>query len=294
MDRAESERQKSVLIVSLLLILVGVLLLFGVSPATPVFTNEVGSIGLSLITAGVIALTLDRVSVSAISGKLTGIIDRGLQELKVRNFGVSEITPSTPYDEIYESMKKSAYFDLAQTWSPDMRNILDSAAELVRNGGRLRVFLLHPESEAAKQRSSDLWEEPDYVPNKIRSDISQMRSFRRRMQAEQGLSERDAAARIKLYLHRSLPTCAIYRTEQKAWLAFYWLGAQSDARMNIVVDGTVDNPAAAQCAAHFEMLERAAVNVRLDRQEIPQLPEIGLMTQTAAASTNGPAPRPAT
>ena len=258
-------RFKTILIVSLILVLTGVVLLFAISRIV-IFqdlSDEIGSIGLSLITAGVLALTLDLVSVSAMSSRLNEIISNGLQELKMRDRGLADVTDSTPYEDMRQAIRKSKSFDLVQTFSPDMDNILDACRVMIRNGGSARIYLLDPECMPAKQRGADLGKSDDYASQKIYSNIEEVKSFAMSLEQIDSLNKDQIRKRIKLFTYSSLPTCAIYKSDMKIWVAFYWLRAWSDARMNLVVDPCAENLALAHIQEQIENVERISEEIDL-------------------------------
>lgn len=168
-------------IISLVMIIAGLLIVFVWTP----HTNFKAEMGLSLITAGIVSLTIDNISIKEISIRLNKVVEDGLHELVMKRYGIVEITANTPYAKIYSAMTSSKEFTLVQTWSPDMKNILDHCESILGRGGTVTIFLLHPESPAAKQRSLDLQEQIEHVPEKIRSDAKQIRSMYHRLDAKQ-------------------------------------------------------------------------------------------------------------
>lgn len=249
-------------IVSLLFLVAGLTLIYACA-RYGTCGSELSGIGLSLITAGIVAVTIDKVSLAELSAEVTSIVQDGLCALRMKNFGITNIVTNTPYQEIYAAMDLSKDFILVQTWSPDMKNILKHCESLLARGGRVTIFLLNPDSPAATQRSLDLQEKPDHVPAKIRSDADQIFSMYRRL-IKHGLKESSLKARLRFFYYKTLPSFAIYKTDKNAWVAFYWYGIQSDSGMNIVIDFHSDNPAKARYEDHLSFLEQTSDPQRLD------------------------------
>ena len=257
-----NERFKNILIASLILIIIGLLLIFIPSPNSS-FKGELSSIGLSLITAGIIAISLDKISLSAISGELNRVLERGIDEIKIRKYGVTNIEDQTAYSDIHKAIEDASEFTLLQTWSPDMKTILTHCEVMLAKGGALKVFLLHPKSCAALQRSSDLEEDLDYVPNKILSDTKQLRAMYQKLLSKNIIDARQINSKIQLYYYSSQPAFALYKTNKKAWVAFYWQKIQSDSAMNIILDCCSTNAANTHFENHIKSLEENSVNVDL-------------------------------
>jgi hypothetical protein len=210
-----------------------------------------------------------RTLVSSEFSELKSMVEESLQASAMKRFGVDEIIAGTPYSKIYEEIELSKEFTLLQTWSPDMKNLLDSCESVLTSGGMVTIFLLHPASFSAKQRSIDLKEKLDNVPGKIRSDTAQVRSMYKRLIASRNVKAPDLKKRLRLFYYSTLPAFALYKTDRKAWVSFYWHGKQSDWGMNLVIDFHSDNQAKKYYEKHLASLRSVAQEVTLDSEEEP-------------------------
>lgn len=200
---------------------------------------------------------------------LKSMVEESLQASVMKRYGVAEIISGTPYNEIYKEIELSKEFTLIQTWSPDMKNLLDSCESVLTNGGKVTIFLLHPESFAAKQRSIDLKVKWDNVPKKIRIDTEQVRSMYKRLIESSNFKTPDLKKRLRLFYYSGLPAFALYKTEKKGWVSFYWHGKQSDSGMNLVIDFYSENQAKKYYESHLASLQSVAQEVILDSEEDP-------------------------
>lgn len=246
------------------MLIVGMLLTFVVAPRVVAFEDSLAALGVSLITAAVIAFVLDRVSLTALVAEVSDRLDFAFEDLRLRRSGMRAIETGPFYHGVYEELRHSRTFNLVQTWSPDLTNLLNAAEDVVRRGGRVRVYLLHPESEFAKQRGIDLGPGRDHVPDKIRSDARDVRWRYRELRAAQ------ATGTIELYYYNALPAFSLYQVDGTAWVGQYWYGAQSDCRTTLVID--VPSKIWTDYEEHLCRLHKRAVNVPLDTEEEPELP----------------------
>jgi hypothetical protein len=251
-------------ILSLCLFIIGLLLIFLSPKYFPNFSTGLSSIGLSFLTAGMITLTIDRISLSIISSELNSTVEKGLNELGIWKYGIRSILDSMPYKEIYKSIDESNEFILIQTWSPDMNDILKHTEDMLRRGGKVTIFLLHPESCAAKQRSLDLNKHPKHVSEKIHNDSYQIQSLYLYLIKNRICSETDIKKQFKLFYYVSLPAFAFYKTEKKAWVSTYWHGGYADSGMTLEIDLTSDNKAKEQYLKHVHNLESHSHQVHIE------------------------------
>ena len=265
------DRFQRILIASLIFILLGVILLFAISPNFIDYRNEIGSVGISLITAGFLAITLDTISLRSMSSQLNDVLSEGITEMRLREFGIEDVVLGTPFDDIFSSIDVTKNLTIIQTWSPSLKGMLERAQKNLSRGGSITIYLLHPDSIYAKQRSLDLDEEPDFVKTYIKNDISIIRSLYRRVVSDGELESSKAKTRIVLKLYSSLPTCAIYKTDNRAWLALFWLQVQSALRMNFVIEGSSYNDAMHQCDSHIRNVDEVSVAVDLSTDTLPPI-----------------------
>ncbi|BFP43213.1 hypothetical protein FGF1_40580 [Flavobacteriaceae bacterium GF1] len=261
-------RFQSIIITALIMVIVGLLLMFLVDTKWEHY-NKVSSIGLSLITTALIAITLDRISIAIFSRNLNKVVENGIGELKVRNYGITEVLDNTPYTNLYTDIRNSNEFILVQTWCPYMKPILKPVEDLLYKGGKIKIFLLHPNSVVAAQRSLDLEEEYGHVPSKILADTANIRTLYKKLLSDNRFTEQELETKLNLYYSVSLPAFALYKTDKKALIAFYWHGTQSDNAMTAIVDFNNKNKAASHINDHLKVLEKNASKVNLnDSKEV--------------------------
>ncbi|MEZ5691667.1 MAG: hypothetical protein R3D71_08390 [Rickettsiales bacterium] len=242
------------IIVAMALIIAGMLFLF-VFPSllSDDYTNirqGFRELGVPLVITGVISIMLDSVALTSMKAELIKILNNSLQGQQLFDYGLSNIVQRLTYDDIYKAVTNGKNFDLVQTWSPNIQPLLFFHAKTIfRNGGKIRIFLLNPDTEYARQRSADLKLDADKVPNSIRGNIDYIKNFYKSMEEEliaekPNLSEveiKKEMKRIELRLYSSLPTCSIYKVDNKAWMGFYWLGKTTDESINLIVSNDRKN-----------------------------------------------------
>jgi hypothetical protein len=258
-------RRQQVLIASLLIVIFGGLLLFGVAPSMDTWRDEVRALGISLLTAGFMSLLFDRLALTALVGEVTDTLSRAVGAFDLIRAGIRSTTVGPFYTDVYQALGISQSLTIVQTWSPDLTNLLREGTSVVMRGGRIRVYLLHPGSQFARQRGIDLGPGPELVPGKIRSDTSDVRARYRR------LVEKKAKGRLELYYYDALPAFALYATDESAWVGSYWYAAQSDAGPTLRIE--IPSPTWRFFERHIEELHRRSVAVPLDQAVEPPLPQ---------------------
>ena len=258
-----TERKQKILIATICVVLAGGVCSFILAPQAGTHSQTVISLGVSLITAGILAFVLDRTSFSALVGEVVDKLDFAHQDLDVRRKGLLEIATGPFYSAVYSSLACSRSFTLVQTWSPDLTNLLDEASNVVERGGTVRIYLLHPESEFARQRGIDLGPGPKHVPAKIRSDTRDCRA------RNNELKKRGAQGVFELYYYDALPGFALYGTDDRLWIGTYWYRAQSDRRTTYVIERP--SQIAVDYENHLDRLHQLAQIVDLDSESEPEL-----------------------
>lgn len=263
-------------IAALILIILGMLLVFVQFSDDSNLHTKLQNLGTALITAGIISLVLDSIAVKSMSSKLSGVLHNNLRELRIRDFGMSDVVDRLPFNQLYSELEVCKSFDVVQTWVPNLSPFLQHAEQMFIKGGRIRVFLLHPASASAGQRSHDLNKvDQPFISNKIKTDIRDVKSFYKTMERQNIFSKSDMKERLQLKLYATLPTCSIHKIDQKAWVGFYWLGIQSDEGMTLVIsDNEKNNKALNTIKNQIEELDKKSIQVDLDTDKIPTLKSV--------------------
>jgi hypothetical protein len=242
-------------------------MIFVLAPALQSWGDQFKALGASLVTAGLVALVLDRIALSALIGEVTDKLESAFGGFQVSAHGMRSIVVGPFYSDIYRRLRGSEQLTVLQTWSPDLTNLLREAEAVVHRGGQVRIYLLHPQSPFARQRGVDLGPGPDHVPSKIRSDARDVRAKHRR------LTSSGAKGSLELYYYNALPAFALYRVDDTAWVGSYWYQAQSDAGSTFVID--IPSPLWVEYDRHLREVHRNSIRVRLDKDDEPELPQDG-------------------
>ncbi len=265
-----------VTIVSLLLIIVGILLIgdlamFGIPNRLPAGTS---SLGASLVTAGLLTMTLDRLAVRAMSERIEDQLYDRLHDISLVEAGLVKAIDETPFDELCKHARQSREIVIVQTWAPSLPKITKAVEQSLMAGAKLRIFLLHPDSPMAEIRSLDLQERSDHVSQRVKDNINIIRSLYARLNVNAGLSADELAKRIEVKLYSSMPACAIYKMDSVMYVASYWVRGMSAHRLNYVLQSASPGLSTQTYLRHIEELESASVSVKLGPSErLPTLEE---------------------
>lgn len=223
--------------------------------------NAVGNLGSSLMTAGLLVLIVERITTREIIRRQKRQLEDSLGEISLRTYGFETVTHAAPYEQIVDDLATSNHLTIVQTWCPQIKRVLDKSESLIRRGGTVDIFLLNPTSRMAAVRSEDLLEPPEYVTNKILTDTSTIRLQYKRLDSCLG-HQIDLSSKFRLFYYDSLPTCAIYKTDQRIALSLYWHGRQSDDCANVILRSR--GKAAFLINEQIAMLRQNATPVDLD------------------------------
>jgi len=84
---------------------------------------------------------------------------------------------------------------------------------------------------------------------------------------------KQATSQISVKLYSSIPTCAIYQTDEKIWVALFWLKTQSANKMNFIIDGTTSNEARTHFIDQIHALDETSIKVDMTSQKL-KIPEL--------------------
>lgn len=222
-------------IVVLLLWLVGTASIFALPSYFNGSKEALIAFGSSCITAGFLTALLEHISLREIVLRVHQMLEEGMGELSLRNYGLLEVLETRPYKDIAKQFKRGGSLVVVQTWCPQTKFLLETAEKVVTGGGCLSFFFLDPDCAAAKQRGVDLGADEDFVPNKVIEDTKLLRKLYAKLEAESGLNRVDLSSRITLHYYEGLPSFAIYKAEQKTWVAPYCHDHQADNSANWVL-----------------------------------------------------------
>ena len=235
-----------VVVLGMAFMIVGLFLLLGVTNISENFVQHGPALATSIFMAGLITITLDRISMRRISKGIHRQLSNGLNELQFHEFGFLDVTKTAVYDDIYDACRSSKVIQIVNTWSPNLDSILKAAEErILSKKCSVEIYLLDPDSEMAKQRSVSIKQPEDYVPGLIRNNKTEVTTFVQRLAEKVGPGVMEK--QVRLYFYDTLPSCAIYRIDGRAWLSFYWQGIPSERTPNIVVDYTTGGPMQTRC-----------------------------------------------
>lgn len=265
-----------VTIISLLIINLGLILVFGTSQLglSIDFTESSSSLGASLVTAGILTITLDRLAVRAMSDRIEDQLAERLADVSLVEAGLARAIDETPFDELCRYAKDSDELVIVQTWAPSLQKIIKSVEGSLTSSSKLTVYLLHPDSPIAEIRSLDLQERSDHVAERVRDNITILRSLYRRLKLNTDLTDDQIAERLEVRLYTSMPACAIYKLDSVMYIASYWIRGMSAHRLNYVLQGTGAGLATKAYLDHIKELQAASLPVKFQTDDIPSLKDV--------------------
>ncbi len=265
----KTERRQRILVFTLVTLILGIVLTF-IMPRY--FADSIADrfvvFGSTLITACLIALVLERISFQSLVEEINDRLDYTIEEQGLRNGGLRSIVRGQFYDSIYEKVKCTDNLLIIQTWLPDITSFLDISEDIIKRGGKVRIFLLHPKSVFAMQRGVDLGSGSKQVPDKTRCDTRDVRSRYRKIVSLK------YPGSLELFYYDALPALAIYKIDKHAWVGSYWYGIPSDSRSTLVID--IPSDLWKDYEEHIQRLEFIKIKVSLEIDNEPDLPKSSL------------------
>jgi hypothetical protein len=169
---------------------------------------------------------------------LTRIINERSAELdKLRQAGVKTVHRRLAHARLidnFEEAKES--IRILQTWSGDFNNIGDTLVWAAKKGCEVKILLLNPDSDQAKQRGQDLgYVNSTVVQALIQNDLEVLRKCALSCNNE----ERN---RIKVRLYDSTPVIAIYGYDDINVVGTYWRQRHSQEGPQLEVDTSKVHP----------------------------------------------------
>ncbi|KYC38547.1 hypothetical protein WA1_35770 [Scytonema hofmannii PCC 7110] len=152
-------------------------------------------------------------------------------------FGISEI-PKLPLSTFVENVKIAKHIQILETFTDLANNDIlfekfsEAIKEALRGDSRIEILLIHPESEAAKQRAEELSRaiKPiKDVPELIQKTLARFY----RLETEKVGKDKIGTLEIKLY--DAFPTIAMHKWDQEAYISFYPVNQRSDEAPNLKV-----------------------------------------------------------
>ena len=219
------------IIISLGTVLLGIILLgVGIfveqqSYQAPIWAEFVKQLGTIFVPSGVISFVyeyaLRRNFLEEMNEQLLLALQQQFASVsELQDAGLRHIHKKLPIEKIVEDFANSKNtITILQTWLPDIVNFEQAFISALNNGSEIKVLLLDPLSEYAKQRSKDLgYSDPNYASNIINANIAHLQRFNR---------TRNALKKIEVRLYDALPSLQIYSCDQKKYIGFFYHGEWS-------------------------------------------------------------------
>lgn len=142
--------------------------------------------------------------------------------------GIFEVSDAFDIDTLRDGIKNSKknVSILDNFIAEDISRVETALVNANARGVSVRVIILNPESESAKQRSLDLGHDtPDYVQGRIKRNI---RIFKE-------LQSKHKLNKLEVKAHRSLPSLQILIFDNKAYAGFFFHGHESSAGKHLKI-----------------------------------------------------------
>ncbi len=133
-----------------------------------------------------------------------------------QNSGLTAYYKSLPEAEIYEEFKKATSILILQTWTGTDASIVGPLRVAAKNGCEIKILLLNPASDFAKERSKALgFEDPTYVPSQIETNLALFKAI---------ADEFKEKKKIEIKVYDATPTIPIYICDENVYFGHIWRG----------------------------------------------------------------------
>lgn len=234
-------------------------LLVGISTEFGKYRDWLEGAAVSLFVAALIALIIDRLSLAKLEGELKEHIGSLLDGRQLREFGLVRVGSQVPYEEITRSLSGATEFEIVQTWTSYLTHTNDAIHRFILRGGRVRIHLLSPSSPVSAIRSISSNENETFVSTKVCEIAQRLKNLHSSIETSQLVSELDD--KLQLYFYDCLPSFAIYRVDNRVWIALYWKGQLSDEPMYLELDTSPNTEMR-------NLIRRQISSVRVDSDQV--------------------------
>lgn len=179
------------------------------------------------ILAVLALLTLGMLKNRTLTNKLEDKISKVNVNQQLTQSGINNVYPNMPYDEFTEKIKSAnTQIIILQTWLKALNPISDEMIDAANRGVKIRILILDPESDIAKQRSVELG---------LEWDTSRPKALFEGVQS--AFKKNDIKDKIEVRLHKRIPPYSLYMVDDWMLVGFYWHGRGSVSNQMIEFKG---------------------------------------------------------
>lgn len=150
--------------------------------------------------------------------------------------GIMETCEAMPLVELKVRMSNAKQcVRIMHTFIDDPRQYKEAFVSATRNGSRIQLLFLNPDSQYARQRSRDVWPKNSLTPPDeqfVSKQITYSIDVLHAMVVEHGIKN------LEVRLFDSLPSLALYVTDDQILLGFFLSGTKTDSATMLTVSGT--------------------------------------------------------
>lgn len=141
--------------------------------------------------------------------------------------GINSVYPNMPYDKFEEKISSAnTQIVILQTWLKALNPISEKMIEAANRGVKIRILILDPESDIAKQRSVELG---------LQWDTSRPKALFEGVQS--AFKKNDIKNKVDVRLHQRIPPYSMYMVDDWMMIGFYWHGRGSVSNQMIEFKG---------------------------------------------------------
>lgn len=118
------------------------------------------------------------------------------------------------YLQLAREMRNAREITILNTWIPGLELFEDALREALEGGADVRILMLYPDSPAARMRTAGLRSQTGQVKRGVENCLDQLSALA-------SLLDEAARLRLRVALYDSLPTIAVYSTDEHAFVAVF-------------------------------------------------------------------------
>jgi hypothetical protein len=190
---------------------------------------------------------------------------RRIRHQQERFSSAIRVRESLPLDELKRRIQRSSgQVKILCTWIAKFDEMSDSLVQAVQNDCKVRILLLHPETECAVQRSRDLAEDDSFAASKIYENIDGLKRLCTAFRNRKGQSN------LRLRLYNTIPGHYLHIIDDYMLLGSYSVGVRASESPQIEVE---DSNSELYCAMsdYFDAVWESASNIDLIDEELKKL-----------------------
>jgi len=140
------------------------------------------------------------------------------EQSNIQANGLRNVHAGLPYGKFLAKLKNASDAIILNTLIPDTPSLLDEVREMTRNGGKIRILVLNPESTMVEVRAKSLNRSVDYVRQGILTCIEDFDDIARDLKCQGGL---------QLRVYDTFPSVSLYKADDMMFIGHYILGVHA-------------------------------------------------------------------